>query len=261
MAKTKTTGELALTLQRRSEQGRRRVRRLRATGLVPGVVYGKATDPLAVAVDRKALTKVLHSKQGEHALVRLRMDGSASWEKPALVQAVQHHPVSGQVLHVDFHAIALTERLRVKVPVVLKGEAVGVKQEGGTLEHFLREVEVECLPTAIPAHLEFDISALNIGQTVHVRDLAAPPNTKITSDADGAVASVQKPKEEKPEEAAPVAEPEVLREKKEEPEAAAGEVAKGEAARPGAGEGRPPRQQPEAGRGPGEPKKEKDAKA
>jgi large subunit ribosomal protein L25 len=184
--------------------------------------------------------KVLHSKAGEHALVQLRLQDQASWQKPVLVKAVQHHPVSGHVLHVDFHTIVLTERLKVKVPLLLKGEAVGVKQEGGVLEQFLREIEIECLPTEIPASVDFDISALKIGDTVHVKDVAAPANARITTDPEGAVASVQKPKEEKPEEeAAAVTEPEVLREKKEEAEAPSGEAAKAEApARPGGSEGR-----------------------
>ena len=218
-----------MTVQRRPVTGTRPVRRLRDEGLVPGVVYGRDTEPLPIAVKARELVKLLHSKSGERALVTLRLDDSTSWEKPALVKAIQHDPVDGHVLHVDFHAIVLTERLRVKVPVLLKGEPVGVKQEGGILEHFLREVEVECLPTEIPVSVEVDVSAMKIGETVHVRNLTPPKNAKITSDADGVITSIQKPKEEKPEEAAAaVTEPEVIREKKEEAEAAPTEAAKGE---------------------------------
>jgi large subunit ribosomal protein L25 len=143
--------------------------------------------------------------------------------------------VDGHVLHVDFHAIALTERLRLKVPVIFKGEAVGVKQEGGLLEHFLREVEVECLPTEIPEHVEFDVSPLKIGDTVHVCDLIAPKQARITSDPAGIIASIQQPKVEKVEEEAAPTEPEVIREKKEaEPPDAEGEAKneKGEPAEP-----------------------------
>lgn len=228
MAKAQAQRE-RLTVTRRSMSGTRPVRRLRATGVVPGVVYGKEMESIAVVVDQKALTKLLHSKRGEHALVTLRLDDPASWEKPVLVKAIQHDPVDGRVVHVDFQAIVLTKRLRVKIPVLLKGEPVGVKQEGGILEHFLREIEVECLPTDIPASVEFDVSHLKIGDTVHVGELAAPSHAKITSDAEGVIASIQKPREEKPEEAAAaVTEPEVLREKKEE-EVAPGAEAKGEA--------------------------------
>jgi large subunit ribosomal protein L25 len=224
MVKTKATQEREeLVASRRSTIGSRRVNRLRNAGFVPGVVYGKGMAPVTVEVPRRELSRLLHSKTGEHALVTLKVSGEGAFEKPVLLQAVQHHPVSGQVTHVDFHAIVLTQRLKVKVPIQLKGEPVGVKQDGGLLEHFLREVEVECLPTEIPDSVVFDVSLLIIGQTVHVRDLIAPANTKITTDPEGAVASVQKPKEEKPEVAGAEAatEPEVLREKKEEPEAGA----------------------------------------
>ena len=247
MGKAKTTQQHVLTVQRRSAQGRRPVRRLRREGLVPGVVYGRMIKPMSVTIKQRELVKLLHATTGERALVKLHLDDSTAWEQAVLLHAVQHDPVSGHVTHVDFHAIVLTERLRVRVPLVLKGEPVGVKQDGGILEHFLREVEVECLPTEIPANVEFDIGALKIGDTVHVRDLAPPKNTKITSDPEGAIASVQMPKEEKPEEvAAAVAEPEVIREKKEAAEEVAGEAAKGEPpARAGASESRA-----------GEPKKE-----
>ena len=230
MAKAKGTEQLELIVQRRKAGGTRPARRFRETGTIPGIVYGKGMEPVSVSVQSRALVKLLHSKGGEHSLVRLRLEGDGAWDKPVLVKSIQHDPVDGHVLHVDFHAIVLTERLRVKVPVVLKGEPMGVKQEGGILEHFLREVEVECLPTEIPGQVEFEVNALTIGQTVHVRDLPAPKNAKITTDPDGVIASVQKPKEEKPEEAAEaVAEPEVLREKKEEAEAPAAGEAKAEA--------------------------------
>lgn len=233
MAKTPTTRP-ALTVKRRQMQGSRPMRRLRGEGLVPGVVYGKAMEPLSVVVEARALQQLLQAKAGEHALVTLRLEDGKAWEKPVLVHDLQVDPVDGRLLHVDFHAIVLTERLKVKVPLVLKGEPVGVKQDGGILEHFLREVEVECLPTEIPAHVELDVSSMKIGDTVHVRDLTAPANARITSEPDGAIASVLMPKEEKPEEAAAaVAEPEVLREKKEEPEAAAEEGKAEKPAKPG----------------------------
>ncbi|MBI4343626.1 MAG: 50S ribosomal protein L25 [Candidatus Omnitrophica bacterium] len=244
-----------LTVQRRTAIGTRPTRRLRAGAQIPGVVYGHQMEPLAIAVDLAALGKLLHSKTGEHSLVTLRLEDPPTppeaasarqspkpWERPALVKAVQHDPVDGHVVHVDFQAITLTERIRVKIPVALTGEPVGVKQEGGVLEQFLRELEVECLPTEIPAGIEYDVSALKIGDTVHVKDLPAPPQAKVLAEAAGVVASVKAPKVEKPEEAAAApAEPEVIREKKPEAEEAAAEEApkkeKAEA-RPGASEGR-----------------------
>ena len=226
MTKGKAAVQQELVIQRRTTMGSRPMRRLRQEALIPGIVYGRAMEPIPVTVSRKALAQLLHTKAGEHALVTLRLEDGKPWEKPALIQELQHDPVDGHVIHVDFHAIALTEQIRVKIPIALKGEPVGVKQDGGVLEQFLREIEVECLPTEIPEGIEVDVSALKIGETVHVRDLTPPKTAKLLTDPAGAVASVQQPKLEKPEEEAPaVTEPEVIREKKEEGKEAAGEAA------------------------------------
>ena len=229
MTKPKSTEKPALMVKKRSTTGKRRISRLRLDGLTPGVVYGRTMEPVPVVVNQRELAKLLHATTGEHPLVTLKLDDAKPWERPVLVQAIQHDPVSGHVLHIDFHAIVMTERLKGRVPLVLKGEPVGVKQDGGILEQFLREIEVECLPTEIPASVEFDAGALKIGDTVHVKDLTPPSNVKITTALENAVASVLMPKEEKPEEAAEApSEPEVLREKKEEAEGAPGEGAKAE---------------------------------
>ncbi len=229
-ATTKTDGskQQELIVQRREVIGKRPVKRLRREGLVPGVVYGRETEPVAITVNARELVKFLRARTGEHSLINLRLGNDGGWEKPVLIKTIQHDAVDGHILHIDFHAIVLTERIKVKVPILLKGEAVGVKQDGGILEHFLREVEVECLPTEIPAGVEFDVSALKVGETVHVRDLTPPANTVITSEPEGVITSVLVPREEKPEEAAGVTEPEVIREKKEETETAAAEEGKAE---------------------------------
>lgn len=193
--------------------------RLRREGWVPGVVYGEGLKTVAIRIPERALIHLLRSKAGERALITLKIEDGARWEKPALLKAVQHHAVNGHVLHVDFHAIALTEAIKVKIPIVLKGEPVGVKIDGGVLEHFLREIEIECLPAEIPEGIEYDVSALKIGDSVHVKDLPPLKSAKIIHDLESAVASVQAPREEKEEEPAEAAaEPEVIREKKEEGE-------------------------------------------
>lgn len=230
-----------LLAKARQAEGTRRVRRLRRNGLVPGIVYGKKTSPLSVMISAQDLAKFLRARAGVHGVVTLRVDadpasgdaakggiGSKPWEKPVLVKRLERDPVNGEIVHVEFHAIALTEQIRVKVPILLNGTPVGVKQDGGVLEHFLRELEVECLPTAIPKDITYDVSAMRIGDTVHVRELAAPAGAKVTTDAAAVIASVLAPKEEKAEEvAAAVTEPEVIREKKPEAEEAAGEAAEG----------------------------------
>ncbi len=230
MARRKNQGAIGveLTVQRREITGTGSVRRLRDDGVIPGVVYGKHLPAQAIAVPRKALTTVLHSAAGEHALVRLRLDGQAGWEHLALVKTVQHDPLDGHVLHVDFQAISLTERLKVQVPILLGGEPVGVKQDGGVLEHFLRELEVECLPADIPQHFEHDVSAMQIGDTLHVRDLAVSARVRLIAAPDAVVASVLAPRieVEPTPAAAAVTEPEVIREKK---EPAEGEAAEGAA--------------------------------
>lgn len=226
-----------LAVGARATSGSVEARRMRRDGQVPGVLYGKSITPSSVSVNRRDLVRFLHAHAGEHGLLTLKVasdpaDGGAGGgkviEKPVLIKRVELHPVSGEVLHIDFHAIALTEQIRIKIPVVLSGEPVGVKQDGGLLEHFLREVEVECLPTQIPKQIDYDISAMKLGDTVHIKDLTAPEGAKITADPEAGVASVLVPKAEKPEEAAAeeaAAEPEVIREKKpEEGEAAEGKA-------------------------------------
>ena len=227
--KAGTAARPQLSAKPRTAGGTRVAGRLRREGFVPGVLYGKAVKATPIVVSRHDLSTFLHARAGEHGLATLRLEQDAAGgsggkvvERPVLLKAVQHDPVLGGILHVDFQTIVLTEQIRIKVPLVLSGEPVGVKQESGVLEHFLREIEVECLPTQIPKHIEHDISALKIGDAIHVRDLAVPPGARITSDPESVIASVLAPKEEKVEEAlAEVTEPEVIREKKPEAEEAA----------------------------------------
>ena len=225
---------LELVATRRAATGKRRMSRSRRQGVIPGVIYGKSVEPTPIVVTQRDLIHLLRARAGEHGLVTLKLQAAegaakgkggakAEWEKPVLIKAMQRDGVTGEILHIDFHAIALTERVRVKIPIVLKGEPVGVKQDGGVLEHFMRDIEVDCLPTQIPKQVEFDVSAMAIGQTVHVSDLLPPAGSKFTTDLGAAVASVLAPKIEAPVEAAAetAAEPEVIREKKpEEGEAA-----------------------------------------
>ena len=225
--KTASAERPTLAVKPRELIGTRRVTRLRKEGLIPGVVYGKKSAPTAIVVSQRELVRFLHARAGEHGLVTLRVEADGKpIEKPVLIKKVEHDPVRGDIVHVEFHAIALTEQIRVKIPLVLQGTPIGVKQENGVLEHFLREIEVECLPAAIPKNITYDVSALKIGDTIHVKELTTPAGAKITLDPEAPVASVFAPKEEKLEEVAPaVTEPEVLREKKPEAEEAAASAA------------------------------------
>jgi len=193
---------------------------------VPGVVYGKKHQPLHVAVEAKALRRVLHTKAGENVIIKLQLTQADQAkgkpkEETAIVKEIQHDPVRGGIIHIDFHQISLTETITVSVAVVATGESVGVKQDGGVLEYLLRELSVSCLPTQIPDKFAIDIAAMKIGDTKHAKDFAIPSGVKLLTDPEAAVLSVLPPKVEKVlEEAAAAAategaaEPEVLKQKK-----------------------------------------------
>jgi len=193
-----------LQLEIRQAVGKRAARRSRRSGLVPGVLYGRGREATPVAVDARALG-VLHA-ESQAALVRLRVDGE---EVAALVKEVQSHPVTGQLRSVDFQAVSLEERVTVAVPVRVVGTPVGIST-GGVLEQLLRQVQVSCLASEIPAEFQVDVSALQVGQAVRLGDLSTPAGVEILGSREDAIALVAaptKPEEEaKPEEAAAVAE-------------------------------------------------------
>jgi len=207
---------------RREQIGKGGARKARAAGQIPAVLYGHGETPQPVAVEFREFEVALRNHKGSNAIVNLNVAGT---EVTALVRDVQYDPLSRAIIHLDFQHISLTETVEVKVGLHFTGLAVGVKDGGGILEHILRDVEVRCLPTAIPASIDIDVSHLNIGDSVHVRDLQAA-NVEILNDPDTTLATVVPPTvmEEKPAEAAAetvegATEPElsVERGKKEEP--------------------------------------------
>ena len=209
---------LSLKSARRSEGGKGVARKLRQAGRIPAVYYGRGEEPIPLVVGLKELEEVIHQAEGSNVIVDLKVEGEASGERKVLIREIQRDPVAGSILHLDLQHISLTERIIVEVPIVLIGTPTGVKDGGGILEHLLREVEVECLPTDIPSRLEVEVSALNIGDSLHVSDIKADRVT-IKTDADRAIAAVVPPtilEEVKPAEEAVVAEPELVKEKKEE---------------------------------------------
>lgn len=222
----------------REEKGKEAVKKLRSAGVVPAVVY-KEKKTLNIKVPAKDLLRVIRGKAGANVLVELSLedtDREKLQEKDlrfpvtTIIKEIQYHPLKGDVLHIDFNEISLTEVLTVKVPVAVKGEAQGVK-EGGVLEHVLWEVEIECLPTQIPGNIPVDVSALKIGDAVQVKELQLPPGIKMLTDAQAVVVTVAAPHVEeiaaaKPEEGAQ-GEPEVIMEKKPKEEAVEEEGNKG----------------------------------
>jgi large subunit ribosomal protein L25 len=214
---------VSLTSVRRSATGKGVARKLRAAGKVPGVFYGRGDAAIPLELGSKELETVLSGADGSNVIVDLQVEGVAEADRKAIIREVQRDPVRGLILHIDLQHISLTEKIHVEVPVVLVGTPVGVKDGGGILEHLLRELEVECLPTDIPPHVSVDVSGLAIGQSIHVRDLLLE-NLTIETEAGRTVATVVPPtvlEEAKPVEEAAV-EPELIaKEKKEEEEAAA----------------------------------------
>lgn len=168
----------------------------RRSGQVPAVLYGEGVAvPLHLVVERGQLEKLLTS-HGEGSIVTLQVEGEG--DRPAMIKEVQHHPVRGNVIHVDFQGISLRKKIRTALPLTLKGTPEGIK-EGGVLQHQLREVEVECLPQDLPEHLVADISKLGIGDTLFVRDLEVPPAIKLLTEENEVIATVLPPIKEEEE--------------------------------------------------------------
>ena len=190
--------EAVLEATVRDSRGKNEARRTRAGGKVPAVVYGLVegkAESTAIAVEPKALTKILHSEAGANTLISLKVAGSKG-DTRVLVKHYQLDPITHQILHADFYRIAMDKVLRVTVPITVKGEAPGVKQQGGILEFVHRQVEVECLPSDIPEHIEINVGELMLHQGVRVRDLAANAKVKPVTDADTMLVHVIMPKAE-----------------------------------------------------------------
>jgi len=214
--------EILLEAEARTGTGRANTKDLRDSGFIPGVVYAEGKESLPLKISHSALIHLVHQHRLEGVVINLKIkDDKKAKSRPCLIKEIQYHPVHGDIVHVDFNEISLTKAIKVNIPVEAKGEPVGVKQEGGALEHILWEVEVECLPTNIPKNIEVDVSALKIGDSIHIKDLVVPSGVKITNDPSSIVLSVAAPmKEEVPAEAVEgeeKLEPEVIKEKKEVP--------------------------------------------
>lgn len=213
--------ETALVVEVREAIGKGAVRKLRVAGRMPAVLYGQGRASIPLSLDPRALDKVLRAS-GANTLLDLTVEGRADLGTPvALVKDLQRHPIRGTILHADLYQVDLTKTVEVEVSIHLVGKPKGL-DFGGLLEHMLREVKLECLPRSIPASIELDVSNLEVGDVLHVRDLPLPSGVSLVSDADLGVAQVALPQaEETPVAAAPV-------------EGAAAEGAAAPAAAPGA---------------------------
>ena len=217
--------QVKLTAERRTAIGRSAVRKLKAAGSVPAVMYGAKDKPEALQVSKRDINALLSHAAGENILVELDIAGKTHL---ALVQEVQHAPLGGAVLHVDFHAVSQDEAIHADVPLEPTGTANGVKNMGGLLEQSLRSLAIECLPRDLPDVIRVDVSALNIGDAIHVRDIQLPSGVTTRIQPELTAFSVLAPTVEEEPVAATAeaaAGPEVITAKKEEPEGGAAPAA------------------------------------
>ena len=190
--------EATLEAVMREGRGKNEANRLRASGRIPSVVYGtaskgKAPEGVAVAVDPKALLRILHSDSGANTLITLKLDGAQS---RVMVKEYQLDPITHHLLHADFYQLAMDKAITVTVPIVIKGEPKGVKLQGGLLDFVTRDIQVLCLPTDIPEHIDVDVSELMLHESIRVRELAVDPKWKAVTDGETMLVHVVMPKAE-----------------------------------------------------------------
>jgi len=233
---------VALKAYPRTLARRTAVKQLRTKGRIPATIYGRLNPPQNLEVVGRELSDLIHAAHSEILLVDLTVEGDKNAKRLALVQEVQHNPMSGQVLHVDFHEVAENEKVVVNVPVEAIGEAAGVKTGGGVLEHVRFSLKVRALPKDLPEVINVDVTSLEIGKSVHIGEISVPAGVEILGPKDAPVLTVAAPvtEEEAAAAAAPAAagEVEMIKEKKEEGEG--GEAAKTDAKAAGKADAKAP---------------------
>ena len=177
-----------LTATPRAETGKGVARKLRAAGDVPAVIYGHNRAPQSLTINARDLDRLLARISAANTVVELSLDGGTA---RTLIREIQRHPFKRQVLHVDFQELVAGEKVTVKVPLVLVGTADGVRNGGGVLDQVLYSLEIESDPSSIPNHIDVDVSAVGVGESIHVRDLTLPQGITVLDDADASVLSVQ----------------------------------------------------------------------
>jgi len=182
---------LEIQVDARDPGGKRTARRLRRSGKIPGILYGTKTQAVALEFNKKEFSSRVAGLEGSH-LVRLKSSATALADKVALVKEMQHHPITGEVVHADLYEVDLTAKIRVHVPLHFVGKAVGVVR-GGILQPIVREIEVECLPMDIPEFFNVEVSELDIGNSVHIEALPMPEGIKAIYESNLALVAVVPP--------------------------------------------------------------------
>ncbi len=183
----------SLTAQVRAADGKGAARRLREQGLIPAILYGGQVEPISLELNLREFERLLHRHTGHHAIVQLEIQDKPELNCPALIKAVDRHPVRDVIIHADFQRIRLDQRITVLVPIVLKGRARGAA-EGGIIDHQLRELEIECPALEVPEQIEVEVTELGIGDSLHVSDVAAPFRATIRTPQDRTVVAVYAPR-------------------------------------------------------------------
>ena len=183
----------------RAETGKGPARRKRAAGSIPGVIYGENQESVAVTVDAKTFSALVHGSQGEHAVVQVEVEDKPELSGPSMIKDVQHHPIKEDIVHADFLRIRLDQRIQTLVPINIVGHCVGIV-EGGVPDQQLREIEIECLPLDVPEQIDVDITDLHIGDLLHVSDMAAPEKLTIITDPERTIIAIHAPRVVKSEE-------------------------------------------------------------
>jgi large subunit ribosomal protein L25 len=223
----------------RTQARRGGVKKLRDGGRIPAVIYGRQQKPQNLEISSKEMENLIHHSVSENLLVDLAVKDDSRPQRLALVQEVQHHALSGKMLHVDFHEVAADEKVTIMVPVETLGEATGVKNGGGVLEHVLFKIKARALPKDMPEVIEVDVTHLEIGQAIHIGDIKVPEGVEILGDKHISVIAVAAPVTEAQETAAAEAaaaasgDVEMIKEKKEDGTEGAAPAAKAGAAKPG----------------------------
>ena len=208
-----------LSATSRSDVGKGVARSLRSSGQVPAIIYGHAREPQPLAINTRELERLLERISAESTVIELELNGGTS---RTLIREIQRHPFKKEILHVDFQELVAGEKVTVSIPIVLVGTPDGVKNDGGVLDQIMRELEIRVDPSHIPPRVEFDVTALTIGHSIHVSDLKVPEGVEVMDDEEETVAVVSAPRavvEEAPVEQAEAApEPELIRKPKDEGE-------------------------------------------
>ena len=192
--------QIDLKVNIRTTTGNSPARQLRRAAQVPGVLYGPDTEPILLTVAASDLEKIRKKAHSSQSLLKLTIQNGETTSKMAIIKELQTQPLSGQFIHVDFYEVAMDRKIRVHVPVVMTGKCAGV-EKGGMLQLVRRELEVLCFPNEIPETIEIDISALEIGDAIHVEDIPLQGNLELSAEVNFTVVTVLSPKKEEAAEA------------------------------------------------------------